>query len=158
MAIIEHGYKNYSNAISYLQEAIDIQPDDSDLWLLLKQCYIGMGEIEKAEMILMQAYQHFPNSYRILTDYASFLYSKDEQDLWFLEEILIKSFKLNSDYIPTRALLASTLIFLNKREEDIDFAIRLLEKTLKVLSEEDKAFYTKHCLNLLEIAHNLKKS
>lgn len=148
LASIEYNRKNYLNATKFYKEAIELNSNEAELYFLLKESLINSGQIIEAEKVTVEAYNKFPEAYKIITDYVSLRMSKNDkiEEVPSYIKLLQKSHNINPDYPKTKMLIASLLFSFRERLSNWTIAIDTLEDTLKLPLSEDE---TKWCVSKL---------
>jgi serine/threonine-protein kinase len=115
---------DYDSAVKLLSKSIDLQTNFIKSYISLSKSYRELGELSKAEQILLQAYEFMPKNGLILTELGIFYYSNGDYN------IAIDYFKLLVQQAPnnfTAYLNISACHYLNG---DIHMAIFAAKQAL----------------------------
>ncbi|MGN6298443.1 MAG: tetratricopeptide repeat protein [Ginsengibacter sp.] len=133
---IESERGNYSKAIQFFNEAIQLNEKDAISYLNICATYKQQKNMQAYEDNLAIAYKKFPNDYRVLTNYV-IQHSDPEKNYDYpideLISMLRKSFNINPAYIDTRMYLGQFLMLRyckDVQSTELQFARDLLSKSL----------------------------
>jgi tetratricopeptide (TPR) repeat protein len=117
--------------LDQLNKALELEPSDSSVHLLLGLTYQELGQLEKAENSLNHAYEIDPESFEIKQSYGILLsvIQKNQEAINILSPLL----ESNPKNSPICRALASSL----KREQKVEEAIRILKTNLEQCKDQE---------------------
>ena len=145
---------NYSSAICYVNELLEVNPYWKGLWLRKVDLYKKMGNFEEANILLKRLSQIYPNDASINSDYYDVLETTYQQarlsgDLTAAQDALREIVRLNPTEADFQLAYANNLIRqgkLNDALESLTAALNakpgnvpLVKKTTDILMETGKS-------------------
>jgi len=122
--VFNQGY--YLKAIEFFSKSIDLQPRFLKAYTGLSDSYQKIGESNKAELKLLQAYKLMPNNNAVLTYLGTFHYNHGEYSR------AIKHFERLMQQTPNNYIAQLNISACYYLSGDIDKAILAAEKSLKI--------------------------
>ena len=129
--------KNYETAISYLEKCEDDFTNKGTTYSIMAQCYVGLGENEKAQQFYEKAIEYNPDNKEILTDYCNYLISQNEYEI---AKKRVKSFLNNSDDTDILNLYFNILYKLAK-QGGYNYNLEIAVKVAKKIIEKDSNLF-----------------
>ena len=123
---------NYSSAICYVNELLEVNPYWKGLWLRKVDLYKKMGNFEEANTLLKRLSQIYPNDASVNSDYFDVLETTYQQalvsgDLSTAEDALSEIVRITPNDADYQLAYANILIRKGKREQALDNLIAALD-------------------------------
>lgn len=140
MGAIEHQLGNYTKALEYFKEGLEVNEDNAELYINIAFTYFDQNDPLTQHYYyyyIDEAFKKFPNNFQVLTAFVHRkvpeIGNKFGMDVEELMEILDKSFNLNPDFIDTRAELGYLALLKNSESINIKELIGARELLLETL-------------------------
>ena len=122
---VEEMTGNYSSAICYVNELLEVNPYWKGLWLRKVDLYKKMGNFEEANILLKRLSQIYPNDASVSSDYFDVLVTTYQQalvsgDLTAAEEALSEIVRITPSDADYQLAYANILIRKGRRDEALD--------------------------------------
>ena len=147
---------NYSSAICYVNELLEVNPYWKGLWLRKVDLYKKMGNFEEANTLLKRLSQIYPNDASINSDYfdvleTTYLQARQSGDLSVAEEALKEIVRITPTDEDYQLAYANVLIRKGKMNDALDNltaainanpgAVPLIKKATDILMESGRNAY-----------------